>query len=316
VRDGELEIVAGAERTWAPAAGAAIPVPAVAWVRGRAPAADRHALAARLAARIVTLRQRPRVLTARPAGQAVALLDALAAAGVDAVNVPAIEIRMAEAGGPLDDAVAAVGNGGWVVVASANAARAALAAFERTGSHAATTLWAAVGEATAEVLAASGVSVSFVASAATGEALAAELPVAAGDRVLVPRADIAGPGLAAALRDRGAIATDTVAYHTEEGPLESRELLAAALDDGPVDALVLTSGSTARGILALAEDETVRERLRLTPVIAIGVPTADTARAEGFATVIVVPSPAAPALAAFVAESLGVQPGATPGGDR
>ncbi len=316
VRDGELQLVAGAERTWTPADGAAIPVAPVAWVRGRAPVAEHRAMAARLAARIVILRRAPRVLTARPAGQAVALLDALAEAGVDAVNVPAIEIRMAEAGGPLDDAVAAVGNGDWVVVASANGARAALAAFERTGSHASTTLWAAVGEATAEVLAAAGVSVSFVPSVATGETLAAELPVAAGDRVLVPRADIAGPGLAAALRERGAETTDIVAYRTEEGPLESRPLLEQALDDGPGDALVLTSGSTARGILALAADESVRERLRLTPVVAIGEPTAAAARAEGFASVVVAPSPAAPALAAFIAESLGIQPAANPGGAR
>jgi hypothetical protein len=66
VRDSELELVAGAERTWTPAHAAAIPVPAVVWVRGRAPTADRRVLAARLAARIVTLRQRPRVLPAAP----------------------------------------------------------------------------------------------------------------------------------------------------------------------------------------------------------------------------------------------------------
>ncbi len=72
---------------------------------------------------------------------------------------------------------------------------------------------------------------------------------------------------------------------------------------------MLTSGSTARGLLALAPDETARDLLLATPVVAIGEPTAEAARSLGFATVLTAPAPGAPALARFVAASLGLAPG-------
>ncbi len=316
VRGGVLELAASAERTWAPAEGAPIVATPVVRVRGSAPVTRSAALAERLAARVVTLRQRPRVLVGRPDDQAGALLDALDAAGIDAANVPAIEVRTAGVGGPLDRVAATVRPGDWVVVTSGNAARATLAAFERTGARASATLWGAVGEATAGVLAAAGVPVSFVPSSSTADAMGRELPVLPGDRVLLPRADIAEPALPDALRARGAVVEDVVAYHTAEGPAASRARLAAALDDGSLDALVLTSGSTARGLLALAADDAVRDRLLGTPVVAIGAPTAAAARSLGFATALSAPSPAAPDLAAFVAASLGVRRVPVPGGPR
>jgi uroporphyrinogen-III synthase len=228
------------------------------------------------------------------------------------VHVPAIAIEAAEPRSALDEAVAATRVDDWVAVGSANAARAALAAFERAGVAPDAILWTAVGAATAEELARSGVPVSFVPSVATGETLACELPLLPGERVLVPRADIAEVGLADALRARGATVTDVVAYRTIEAPASSRPLLAWALDDGPLDVLVLTSGSTARGLLALAADAAVRDGLLRTPVVAIGEPTATVARSLGFDRVLVAPSPAADALAAFVAAALGVGSAANP----
>ncbi len=138
VQGDALELVAAAERTWAPEAGATIACASIAWVRGTAPAAERRDLALRLAGRVVTMRSRPRALVARPEGQAGPLLAALAAAGIDGAHVPAIEIVPAEPGGPLDDAVAAARTGDLVVVASANAASAVLAAMARLGVDAST----------------------------------------------------------------------------------------------------------------------------------------------------------------------------------
>ena len=306
VTDGVLELLAGAERTWTPAAGAPVVLARVVRVRGTAPVAERRALAERLAARVVTLRERPRALVARPADRAGALLDALDGLGVDAVHVPAIAIEAAELGGALDEAVAATRVDDWVAVGSANAARAALAAFERAGVAPDAILWTAVGAATAEELVRCGVPVSFVPSVATGETLACELPLLPGERVLVPRADVAEVGLADALRARGATVTDVVAYRTIEAPASSVPLLARAIDDGPLDVLVLTSGSTARGLLALAADAAVRDGLLRTPVVAIGEPSATVARSLGFDRVLVAPSPAAGALAAFIAAALGI----------
>ncbi len=306
VTAGELTILAGAGRTWTSGAGAMIPVATVGWVRGTAPVADRLTLAERLAASVVALRDGPRVIVSRPTGRAEALADGLRAAGVDVAHVPAIEIRPVAAGGAVDAALRSTLPADYVVLASANAAHAVLDACARLDLEPLMLRWATVGEATAAVLLAAGIEDVFVASMPTGEALARELPLHPRDRVLVPRADIADGRLVEILGERGARVIDVVAYETVEAPEVSRPLLAAALDDGPVDALVLTSGSTARGLLALAADEDARARLLATPVITAGGTTATAAREAGYATVLAAPSPSSAALAAFVATTLGV----------
>ena len=223
-----------------------IRVSPVAWVRGRAAPSDREHLAARLARRIVAVRTRPRALVARPVGQAEAMIEALEEAGVESVHVPAIEIHPVDPGGAFDTAVARVIAGDIVVVTSANTARVMFQAARRMDVDPHSLTWAAVGPATSAALADLGVAAIFVPSAAPGMALARELPLRPGDRVLVPHADIADRAVADTFRDRGATVTDVIAYETVEAPESSRALLAAALDEGPVDVLVLTSGSSAR----------------------------------------------------------------------
>ncbi|HYO45026.1 MAG TPA: hydroxymethylbilane synthase [Candidatus Limnocylindrales bacterium] len=300
-----LELVAAAERTWVPGPGAVIEPDRIGWVRGTAPATDRRELAMRLAARVVTLRERPRALVARPDGQAGPLLAALAAAGVDGVHVPAIEIRQVAAAGELDTAASATAPGETVVVASANGAIAALDALARTGVDPAGLRWAAVGHTTALALRAAGVSGIFVPSVPDAATLAAELPVAPGDRVLVPHGDIADPLLTIALRERGVDVREVVAYSTAEAPEASRALLRAVLDEGPIDVLVLTSRSTVRGLLELG-GEAARRGLLATPVVAVGAQTAGAASDAGFRQVLVAPAPDAASLAAYTAAALGV----------
>jgi uroporphyrinogen-III synthase len=180
-----------------------------------------------------------------------------------------------------------------------------LTALARTGIEHGRFRWAAVVEATAEVLRGHGITDVFVPSAAHANALAAELPLEPGDQVLLPHADIADRALAASLGERGARVTEVVAYETREAPESSRALLAAALDDGPVDALVLASGSTARGLVALVS-ERHRAHLLDTPVIASGATTAEACLAAGYPTVLTAPAPDAASLAAFTAFSLGL----------
>jgi hydroxymethylbilane synthase len=308
-----LELVAAAERTWLPEPGALIGRVPVGWVRGTAPAAERRDLARRLAGHVVALRNRPRALVARPARQAGPLLGALASVGVDAAHVPAIEIRGAPAGGDLDMAVRATKPGATIVVASANAASATLDAMARAGLDPSAYRWAAVGHVTAVVLRAVGISGIFVPGTADGATLASELPMEPGTRVLVPHGDIADPSLTTALRGRGADVRETVAYSTVEAPEASRALLAAALDEGPLDVLVLTSGSTVRGILALAGDD-MRAAILATPVVAAGAKTATAASDAGFGLVLVAPAPDAASLADFTARALGA-PVARPDAD-
>ncbi|HEY3335333.1 MAG TPA: hydroxymethylbilane synthase [Candidatus Limnocylindrales bacterium] len=307
--DGRLEVVAAAERTWSPLAHAPLAdaTAPIAWVRGDADPSANLALAARLADRIVTLRQRPRVLTCRTDAQATHLLRALDAHDIEAVNVPAIEIVAAPAGADLDAALRELAPGERIVVTSGNAARATLAALGRIAVPADVPSWAAVGDGSAAVLAAAGIDDPFIPFVADAATLARDLPLIPGERVLLPRSDIADDALPAALRERGAAVTEVVAYRTVEAPDASRPRLAAAFDDGPLDAVVLTSGSTARGILALAADGEARARLLAAPVIAIGEPSAAAAREAGFARIVIAPGPEPSAVAAFTAIALGTR---------
>ena len=251
------------------------------------------------------------MLVTRPEGRAGDLVAGLLALGIGAVHVPAIEIRPAHDGGSLDAALADLEPAGRIVLTSASAARAVLGAAARVDLDPLTVRWAAVGEATAAVLHDAGIEDVFVPSEASGQALARQLPLHPGERVLVPRADIADGRLLDSLAERGAAVRDVVAYETAEAPESSRPRLAAALEDGPLDAVILTSGSTARGLLSLA-DGADRARLAATPAIAAGAPTAAAAREAGFDTVLVAPSPNTRDLVAFTARALGAREDASP----
>ena len=127
----------------------------------------------------------------------------------------------------------------------------------------------------AAVLAAAGADDAFVPTDPDATTLAAELPVTPGHRVLVaarrPRGSGA-PGRRSARRG----ATVTRGRRLPHGrgpdgvrsPASPRRSTTARSTPSS-----LTSGSIARGLLALAADDEVRARLRATPVVAIGAPS-------------------------------------------
>ena len=246
-----------------------------------------------------------RVLLTRAAAQAAPSLVALRDAGLAPVLVPAIEIEAVLDGG-IDEAATCLHAYRWVVVTSPNGAAAILAAAERVETQLAVPGWAAIGASTRRVLEAEGIEVAFTPTSADGATLADELPLADGDAVLVIRGDLAGVGLAQALRRRGAEVDDLVAYRTIEAPPSSVALLRAAFDDGRPAAVVFTSGSTVRGLVALAREASIR--VRGIPAICIGHATAEVADAAGFEVAAMAASPDPAALAAATASAVARQP--------
>jgi uroporphyrinogen-III synthase len=101
---------------------------------------------------------------------------------------------------------------------------------------------AAVGPATASALTGLGWPAPWTPSRPNGRALAEELPVRPGERVLLLRSDLADPALPAALAGRGARVDEVVAYRTVPRP--------APLADPPeADAYVLMSPSAVDGLV-------------------------------------------------------------------
>jgi hydroxymethylbilane synthase len=247
-----------------------------------------------------------RVLVTRAAHQSGELMRALRALDLEPVPVPAIAIEIDGPGGELDRAARSSAAYRWAVVTSANGARAFLAAADRVAAELVGPRWAAVGPATSAVLERAGVPVDFQPSRSHGGTLASELPIGSGDRVLVIRGDAADGDLAGALRSRGAVVDDVVAYRTRIGPPTSRMLLRRAWHEGPIQAHVLTSGSTAHGLLALGDAESID--VRSIPAVCIGPETERAATAAGFGILAVSPTQDAATLARTTADALAPRP--------
>ncbi len=253
--------------------------------RRRVPAVNGAALARQLAVTLggadgVARSVAPRVLVTRAVGQAGELMAALRTNGLEPVAVPAIEVELDPPGGDLDAAARRIDTFAWVVVTSANGARAILEAAWRVGTTVARPRWAVIGAATGESLGRSGIDVLFLPGRTDGHALAGELPMARGERVLVVRGNLAGGEVAASLRARGALVDDVIGYRTHEAPDSSRTVLRRAVAGGAIDAIVFTSGSTVRGLATLAEAEGLD--LVSIPAVCIGPGTAAAARAAGY----------------------------------
>ncbi len=242
------------------------------------------------------------VVVTRPAGEPSTLSDLLRAAGAAVLEAPAIEILPAGDTGPLDDAVADLSEGGfaWVVFSSP---RAVDAVCERMDAldlpRGIRAMIAAVGPATAAALLEAGFHVHLVADPHTTDALAAEFPAGRG-RVLLPRADIAPPGLEDVLRTKGWTPVRVVAYRTGLSATMPDEV-AKALAAHTVDAVAFTSASTVRGFASLTS-------LRDVPAVAIGPVTARAAREEGFVVAAVADPHTMEGLSAAVASALANSP--------
>jgi uroporphyrinogen-III synthase len=247
------------------------------------------------------------VLVTREPGRPGALALALVARGFDPIVAPAIELRPALPGGPLDEAAGNLTRYAWIVVTSAAGAESLADAAERVGASLAGARLAAVGAGTADALLARSGRAAFAPSRATGAALAAELPLAPGDRVLLARADAADAGLPAGLRARGAVVDEVVAYHTIEAPEASRQPARDAIRSG-VAAITFASGSAVRGLLALLPPAE-RHVARRTPACCIGPTTAAAAREAGFERVLEAEAASVDALAELVPTSHAGTPG-------
>jgi hydroxymethylbilane synthase len=248
----------------------------------------------------------PRVLVTRAAEQADELMSALRHEGLDAISVPTIAVDLEPPVGELGAAAGRLHTYAWAVVTSANGALAILGAAGRPPTEPGAPSWATIGPATRRILEHEGLEVRFQPSRSSAVAMAEELPIAPRDRVLLIRGDLADDELAVGLRARGAKVDDVVAYRTREAPRSSRRLLRRAAAGGALAAVVFTSGSSVRGLIALGRDESI-DVLSI-PSVCIGPETAAEARSAGFRILAISPAPDSAVLAATVARTLAPQP--------
>jgi len=189
-----------------------------------------------------------RVLVPRTPDRAGELVTLLRSAGAEVVALPLIRIAAPADPAALDLSLVTLAKGGysWVGFTSVSAVAAVLDRATELALQppiSADTRVAAVGPATEAALRARGVPVDLVpATAGSAEELAAAWPHGVGQKVLLPRSDLAAPALPEALVAKGYRVDDVTAYRTE--PLRPPDDVADDLRTGRISAVLFTSPST------------------------------------------------------------------------
>ena len=277
----------------------------VAELRDMARSAPRRGAGVLVAGRVVGFREhlrwfdtRPlfgrRVLVTRPREQAAELTDRLVALGADPVEAPMIRILPPDDPAPLQRAASEPEAYDWIIFASGNAVEAFMAALlqgHRDVRSLKGPLLCAVGSGTAEKLARYGIKVDLVPDEFRAEAVVTALaPLGSlnAARVLLPRADIGREAIGEALRERGAIVTEVVAYRTvlDEAPRDEDPDVYKMLLEGRIDVVTFTSASAIRNFARVYGDDQTADLLRKTVVAVIGPVTAEAAAQLGITVTI------------------------------
>lgn len=217
-----------------------------------------------------------RILVTRPRAQAEYLCDRLAAFGAVPIVFPTIEIAPLEDTTALDRAVRDLAQYQWIIFTSVNGVKAFWERLTAVGAGLAPAQHiAAIGPATARALNAHGVTVTLIPDEYIAEAIVENIGAVQGQRILLPRADIAREALAVELQKRGAIVDEIAAYRTLPAAPDPMGL--AELQRG-VDVITFTSSSTVRNFVALVGRDSLPPSTR---VACIGPITANTARELG-----------------------------------
>jgi uroporphyrinogen-III synthase len=226
-----------------------------------------------------------RIVITRAAAQCEALSNELLARGAIPVVLPLISFGEPQDFGPLDEAIRDLARFDWIIVTSAQAARALATRSESIGralvQKGGKPQVAAVGPVSAEAAVAAGFEVSHVAQTHNGVALAEEL----GERlrartVLLPRSDRANPDLPAALKRYGARVTEVIAYRTlHTADIDQRNLQKVA--NGKAEAILFFSPSAVQHFAELVGSEPLSALENRVAMTAVGPVTAGALRKIG-----------------------------------
>lgn len=239
-----------------------------------------------------------RIVVTRPRHQADSFATALERAGAQVIRFPAIAIRPVEDTTILDRALTRLACYDWLVLTSVNGVEMLWERLESLGikSLPPGLRVAAIGPKTAAALREKNTAPNFVPDEYIAEAIVPGLGDLRGAWVLLPRADLARPALADAIRAAGGFPHDIAAYRTAAADPDSHAL--KEIRQG-VDVITFTSSSTVRNFLSVLEEQGIDlakigggdgagERNARGPVIAcIGPITAETAREAGLVVDVV-----------------------------
>ncbi len=230
------------------------------------------------------------IVVTRAQRQAGSLISRLEESGAKALEFPVIKIVPPESFAAMDNSIARLNSFDWVIFTSVNGVEYFWQRLEVLGKTAAAfenLKVCAIGPATADALTRRGVTPALVPQKFVAEGILEDLGGVAGQRFLLPRAELAREALLEGLEAGGATVEQLVAYRTvvadAGGSLDAAQLV-KLLEKGRVDLVTFTSSSTVRFFaarLAVVSEKPLPDLLSKTLVACIGPVTAGTARELG-----------------------------------
>ncbi|MDD2099455.1 uroporphyrinogen-III synthase [Pseudomonas putida] len=229
-----------------------------------------------------------RLLLTRPADESAALGSLLAEQGIFSSSLPLLDIVPIPVSGTMGKAFRELDRYCAVIVVSKPAARIGVELLDRFGPQALCAKWFSVGAATAQILEARGLDVSFPAQGDDSEALlelaALREAVARPDpRVLILRGEGGRELLAERLRERGA-SVEYLELYRRELPQYPAAALGQRIEAERLNALVVSSGQGFEHLHQLAGD--AWPQLARLPLFVPSPRVAELARAAGALTVV------------------------------
>jgi uroporphyrinogen-III synthase len=229
-----------------------------------------------------------RIVITRAPEQADEVARCLTNAGAQVSLLPMVRFVEAADTAELDRAIAMLDQFDWLIFTSANAVRFFLARCRAQNRWPGPTrpLCAVVGQATRTALEKQNLRAAFTPTESSAVALTAEMAGAlTGKHVLVPRSNLAGDELVAALRSAGATVTAVVAYDTAM-PESLDAAVLETIRHGDTDAVVFFSPSAFQFFSGTLGGEALHGLGGRVAFAAIGPTTAATIREAGVQAVV------------------------------
>lgn len=243
-----------------------------------------------------------RIVMTRAQEQAGEFGRLLAAYGADPIEAPTIRVVPPSDWTLVDRAVSRIQDYSWVVFTSVNGVRPFIDRLRVAGKDSRAfggLRVCAIGPRTASELEKYGIMPDMIPSEYQAEGLLATFATfdLRGQRVLIPRAEVAREILPDQLRRMGA-EVDVVSVYRTVAPQSDISRLKEELAAGSIDVVTFTSSSTVKNFVDLAGGADIARGLTgRTTIACIGPITAETARECGLSVAIVADQNTVPALA-------------------
>jgi uroporphyrinogen III methyltransferase/synthase len=234
-----------------------------------------------------------RIVLTRPREQAREFSQLLAAYGAEPVEVPTIQIVPPTTWQEIDDAVTRLTTYQWLIFTSVNGVRPFMERLHSAGKDAralANIRLCAIGPRTAQELETHGLTADIVPAEFQAEGIIAALADVGirGNRILIPRAEVAREILPEQLRELGAV-VDVIPVYRTIAPAVDVASLTQQFHDRRMEVVTFTSSSTVRNFVEVfGGRDAVLPLLAGVVVACIGPITAGTAKEYGL-TVAVMP---------------------------